>query len=105
MDEVYYLTSRASSSDIYAGTLVYGCRATFARETAAAYSPLTDGKRRKLRTERSSLESLHQFLQGKWKSRTRAETNANANANANPRRLITYVLESDFKGRTNTNFS
>ena len=51
---------------------------------------------------------------GKWKSRTRAETNANANANANAnlRRLITYnssqhvfVLESNFKGRTNTNFS
>ena len=31
-------------------------------DTTAAYSLLTDGKRRKLRTERSPLESIHQLL-------------------------------------------
>ena len=35
---------------------------TLARDTTAAYSLLTDGKRRKLRTEWSSLESIHQLL-------------------------------------------
>ena len=32
------------------------------RDTTAAYSVPTDGKRRKLRTEPSSLESIHQLL-------------------------------------------
>ena len=32
------------------------------RDTTAAYSVPTDGKRRKLRTEWSSLESIHHFL-------------------------------------------
>ena len=33
-----------------------------ARDTIAAYSLLTDGKRHKLRTEPSSLKSIHQLL-------------------------------------------
>ena len=35
---------------------------TLARDTTAAYSVPTDGKRRKLRMEWSSLESIHHFL-------------------------------------------
>ena len=35
---------------------------TLVRDTTAAYSLLTDGKRRKLRTERSSLKNIHQLL-------------------------------------------
>ena len=38
-----------------------------ARDTTAAYSLLTDGKRRKQRTEQSSLKSIHQLLRASTK--------------------------------------